>query len=153
MRTPPPEVERSTPHFTVSVSLQCPQWTVLPTLSPRVLQGAAVFGERISQDPPGNILALGCPPPRRVSERSVQTLPIGLPFQDVILTAQLDRAWLMLPHLRMETLEARSVATRCCHSHERQICGLTQFANCVRSTLIVISLQFSLVGLQQIHCV
>ncbi len=86
----PPEVERSTPHFTVSVSLRCLQGTVLPTLPPRVLQGAAVSGERISQGPPGNVVALGCPPPpRRVSERSVQTLPVGSPFQNVVLTAQL----------------------------------------------------------------
>ncbi len=93
MRTPPPpppEVERSTPHFTVSVSLRCLQGTVLPTLPPRVLQGAAVSGERISQGPPGNVVVLGCPPPpRRVSERPVQTLPVGSPFQNVVLTAQL----------------------------------------------------------------
>ncbi len=50
MRTPPPpEVERSTPHFTVSVYIyiyisRCPQEIVLPTLPPRVLQGAAVSG-------------------------------------------------------------------------------------------------------------
>ncbi len=86
----PPEVERSTPHFTVSVSLRGLKGTVLPTLPPRVLQGAAVSGERISQGPPGNVVALGCPPPpRRVSERSVQTLPVGSPFQNVVLTAQL----------------------------------------------------------------
>ncbi len=91
MRTPPPpQVERSTPNFTVSVSLQCLQRTVLPTQRPPVLQVAAVSGERISQGPPGNVVALGCPPPpRRVSERSVQMLPVGSPFQDVILIAQL----------------------------------------------------------------
>ncbi len=79
--TPPtPEVEWSTPHFTVPVSLRCPQGTVLPTLPPRVLQGAAVSGERISQGPPGNVVALRCPLPlRRVSERSVQTHPAGSP--------------------------------------------------------------------------
>ncbi len=55
-----------------------------------VLQGAAVSGERISQGPPGNVVFLGCPPPpRRVSERSVQMLPLGLPFQDVVLTVKL----------------------------------------------------------------
>ncbi len=55
-----------------------------------MLQGAAVSGEHISQGPPGNVVALGCSPPsRRVSERSVQTFPDSLPFQDVILTAQL----------------------------------------------------------------
>ncbi len=84
------EVERSTPHFTVFVSLRCPQGTVLPSLPPCVLQGAAVSGKRISQGSPGNVVALGCPPPpRTVSERSVQTLPVGSPFQDVVLTAQL----------------------------------------------------------------
>ncbi len=45
---------------------------------------------RISQSPPGNVVALECPPPlRRVSEWSVQMLPVGSPFQDIILTAQL----------------------------------------------------------------
>ncbi len=29
------------------------------------------------------------PPPRRVSERSVQTRPVGSPFQDIVLTSQL----------------------------------------------------------------
>ncbi len=87
---PPQEVEWSTPDSTVPVFLLCPQGTVLPTLPPCVLQGIAVSGERISQGPPGNIVALGCPPPlRRVLEWLVQTLPIGLPFQDVVLTAQL----------------------------------------------------------------
>ncbi len=57
---------------------------------PCVLQGAAVSGERISQGPPGNVVFLGCPPPpRRVSEGSVQMLPLGLPFQDVVLTVKL----------------------------------------------------------------
>ncbi len=78
--SPPP------PHFTVSVPLRCPQETVLQTLPPRVLQGAAVSGEHISQGPPGNVVALGCPPPpRRVSERSVQMLPVGSPFQNIVL--------------------------------------------------------------------
>ncbi len=58
----PPKVEQSTPNLTVSVSLRSPQGTVLPTLPPRVLQGAAVSGERISQDPPRNVVALGWPP-------------------------------------------------------------------------------------------
>ncbi len=49
-----------------------------------------VSSKLISQGPPRNVVALGCPPPpRRVSERSVQKLPVGLPFQDVVLTAQL----------------------------------------------------------------
>ncbi len=35
-------------------------------------------------------MALGYPPPlRRVSEQPVQMLPVGSPFQDVVLTAQL----------------------------------------------------------------
>ncbi len=104
---PPPKVKRSTPHFTVSVSLWCSQETVLPTLPLRVLQGAAVSGERISQGPPGNVVALGClPPPRRVSEWSVQTLPVGSPFQDVVLTARETgtssrnlTAWNLLPNI------------------------------------------------------
>ncbi len=90
MKTSPPEVERLTPNFTVPVYFRCPQGTDQPTLPPRVLQGAAVSGKRISQGPPGNAVALGCsPPPRRVSEQSVQTFPVGSPFQDVVLTAQL----------------------------------------------------------------
>ncbi len=84
------KVECLTPHFTVSVSLWCPQGTVLPTLPPRLLQGTAVSGERLSQGPPRNVVALGFPPPPgRVSERSVQMLPVGSQFQDVVLTAQL----------------------------------------------------------------
>ncbi len=57
MRTSLLEAERLTPHFTVPVSLRCPQETGLPTLPHRVLQGAAVSGERISQGPPGNVVA------------------------------------------------------------------------------------------------
>ncbi len=91
MRTYPLEAERLTPHFTVLVSLRCPQETGLPTLPPRVLQGAAVSSERMSQGPPGNVVASGCPPPlRRVSEQSAQTPPAGSPLQDVVLTAQID---------------------------------------------------------------
>ncbi len=126
MRTSPLEVEQLTPHFTVPVSLRCPQGTGLPTLPPRVLQGAAVSGERISEDPPGNLVAWGCPPPlRRVLERSAQTLPVGSLLQDIILTAQihtnpetsLERlvpivecliAWKLLPnisHWVLQTIE------------------------------------------------
>ncbi len=90
MRTSQLEVERLTPHFTVPFSLRCPQGTGLPTLPPRMLQGTTVSGERISQVPPGNVVALGCPPPlRRVSEQSTQTLPTGSLLQDVVLTAQI----------------------------------------------------------------
>ncbi len=90
MRTYPLEAERLTPHFTVPVSLRCPQETGLPTLPPRVLQGAAVSGKRISQGPPGNVVASVCPPPlRRFSEQSAQTPPAGSPLQDVVLTAQI----------------------------------------------------------------
>ncbi len=47
-------------------------------------------------------------PPRRVSERSVQMLPVGSLFQDVVLTAQLDRVlFIVLPHLSMGSREAR----------------------------------------------
>ncbi len=66
----------------------------------------AVSGERISQGPPRNVGTLGCPPPpRRVSERSVQTLPVGSPFQNVVLTAQI--------HINPETsLETSSTSSR-----------------------------------------
>ncbi len=64
-----------------------------PLYQPRplcALQGPAVSGERIFQRPPGNVVAFGCPAPlRRFSERSVQMLPVGSPFQDIVLTAQL----------------------------------------------------------------
>ncbi len=50
----------------------------------------------------GNVVAVGClAPPRRVSERSVQTLPFGSPFQDVVLTAQLH----INPETSLERLE------------------------------------------------
>ncbi|XDV41685.1 hypothetical protein PO909_010503 [Leuciscus waleckii] len=56
--------------------------TVLPTLPPPVLQGAAVSGEHISQGPPGNVVASGCPPPlRRVLEQSGWSFPAGAPLQ------------------------------------------------------------------------
>ncbi len=81
----------SKPNFTMSVSLRCPQGTILPTLPPLVLQGVAVSGERISRGPPGNVVALGCLPPlRRVSERSAQTLPVGSPVQDVVQDAHIS---------------------------------------------------------------
>ncbi|CAM4576079.1 unnamed protein product [Leuciscus chuanchicus] len=65
-----------------AVSLRCPQGTVLPTLPPPVLQGAAVSGEHISQGPPGNVVASGCPPPlRRVLEQSVRSFSAGAPLQ------------------------------------------------------------------------
>ncbi len=67
----PPEVVNIS--FTVSFSLRCPQGTVLPTLPPCVLQGAAVSGERISQGPPGNVVALECPPPPRRIFRAVSS--------------------------------------------------------------------------------
>ncbi|CAM4555428.1 unnamed protein product [Leuciscus chuanchicus] len=63
--------------------------TVLPTLPPLVLQGAAVSGEHISQGPPGNVVASGCPPPpRRVLEQSVRSFPAGAPLQGVEPTTQ-----------------------------------------------------------------
>ncbi len=90
IRTYPLEVEWLRPHFMVPIFLRYPQGTGLPTLPSRVLQGAAVNGECISQSPHGNLVAFGCPPPlRRISDRSVQTHPAGSPFQDVILSAQI----------------------------------------------------------------
>ncbi len=104
MRTYPLEAEQLTPHFTVPFSLRCPQETGLPTLPPRVLQGAAVSGKRISQSPPGNVVASGCPPPlRRVSEQSAQTPPAGSPLQDVVLTAQIHTS----PETSLERLVPR----------------------------------------------
>ncbi len=101
-------MERSTPNFTVSVFLWCLQRTVLPTLRPPVLQVAAVSGERISQGPPGNVVALGCPPPpRRVSEWSVQMLPVGL-SREAGTSSRILTAWKLLPnisHWVLQTIE------------------------------------------------
>ncbi|CAM4566361.1 unnamed protein product [Leuciscus chuanchicus] len=70
-------------------SLPSKPGTVLPTLPPLVLQGAAVSGEHISQGPPGNVVASGCPPPpRRVLEQSVWSFPAGAPLQGVEPTTQ-----------------------------------------------------------------
>ncbi len=63
MRAGPSGEERSTPHYTVPVSPQCPQEISLLTLP--VLQGTAVSSEHFSQSlPPGNVAELrGSPPP------------------------------------------------------------------------------------------
>ncbi len=69
----PFEVEQLTPPFTVPVSLRCPQGSGLPTLPPRVPQGVAVSGERISQGPPGNVVAFGMPAPSEDGFRAVSS--------------------------------------------------------------------------------
>ncbi len=69
----PLEVERLTPYFMVPVSIRCPQGTGLPTLPLRVPQGAALFGKRISQGPPGNIVAFGMPAPSEEGFRAVSS--------------------------------------------------------------------------------
>ncbi len=57
MRAGPSGEERSTPHYTLPVSPQCPQEIRLLTLP--VFQGAAVSSEHFSQSlPPGNIAEL-----------------------------------------------------------------------------------------------
>ncbi len=45
----------------------------LPTLPPRVPQGAAVSGERISQGPPRNVVAFGMPAPSEEGFRAVSS--------------------------------------------------------------------------------
>ncbi len=60
-------------NFTVPVSLRCPQGTGLLSLPPRVPQGAAVSGERISQGPPGNVVAFGMPAPSEEGFRAVSS--------------------------------------------------------------------------------
>ncbi len=68
----PPEVERSTPHFTVSVSLRCLQGTVLPTLPPRVLQGQRSPATHISRSTRKRS-GLGMPAPSEEGFRAVSS--------------------------------------------------------------------------------
>ncbi len=97
--------------------LRCPQGTILPTLPPRVLQGAAVSGECIFQGPPGNVVALGCPPPpRRVSERSVKAVS-GRPSdctttyksrnqsREAGTSSRILTAWKLLPNISRWVLQ------------------------------------------------
>ncbi len=66
LRAAPTGEERGAPHYTVSVSPQCPQEIVLPTLP--VFQGATVSSEYFSQYfPPGNVAELRASPPSGVS--------------------------------------------------------------------------------------
>ncbi|CAM4622583.1 unnamed protein product [Leuciscus chuanchicus] len=87
--------------------------TVLPTLPPPVLQGAAVSGEHISQGPPGNVVASGCPPPlRRVLEQSVRSFPAGAPLQgDELTTQQQEKnTGTVLPTLPPPVLQGAAVS-------------------------------------------
>ncbi len=60
-----------------------------------MLQGVAVSGKRISQGPPGNVVALGCPPPpRTVSEQSIQ-----------ISSSRNLTAWKLLPNISRWVLQ------------------------------------------------
>ncbi|XP_048030341.1 uncharacterized protein LOC125257733 [Megalobrama amblycephala] len=88
---------------------------ILPTLPPRVLQGAVVPSEQTPRYPPGNVAALGCSPPlRRVSEQSVRSPPAGVPPQGTVLAVQITpeasferlvplveylTAWKLLPNI------------------------------------------------------
>ncbi|XP_048024136.1 LOW QUALITY PROTEIN: uncharacterized protein LOC125253920 [Megalobrama amblycephala] len=115
MRAAPAGEKWRTPQYTVPSSLQCPQGAVLPTLPPRVLQGAVVPSEQTPRCPPGNVAALGRSPPlRRVSEQSARLPPAGAPLQGTVLAVQitpeasLERlvplveyltAWRLLPNI------------------------------------------------------
>ncbi len=87
MRAGPSGEERCTPHYTVSVSPQCPLEINLLTLP--VFQGAAVSSERFSQSlPPRNVAELGGSPPLRGSlEQLDQPSPAGPPLQGTELAA------------------------------------------------------------------
>ncbi|XP_026102420.1 uncharacterized protein LOC113073888 [Carassius auratus] len=97
MRAVPSVVQQVTPHYTVSVSPQCPQEIVLPTLPE--LQGAAVSREHHAQLPPRNVAVLsGSQPPRRSLERLVRLSPAGPPLQGTEL------AVLITPEVSLERL-------------------------------------------------
>ncbi len=87
MRAGPSGEERCTPHYTVPVSLQCPQEISRLTLP--VFQGAAVSSERFSQSlPPRKVAELGGSPPLRGSlEQLDRPSPAGPPFQGTELAA------------------------------------------------------------------
>ncbi len=82
-----PGEERVTPHYTVSVSPQCPQEINLPTLPE--FQGAAVSSECFSLVLlHGNIAELrGSPPLQGFLEQLVRSSPAGPPLQGTELTA------------------------------------------------------------------
>ncbi len=75
MRAGPSGEERSTPHYTVPVSPQCPQEISLLTLP--VFQGTAVSSEHFSQSlPPRNVAELrGLPPLLGVSSAARSAIP------------------------------------------------------------------------------
>ncbi len=89
MRTPPRSGVVNTSFYGVRLPsvFRCPQGTVLPTLPPGFvlerLRRAHISGSTWKRS--------GLGMRKRVSERSVQTLPVGSPFQDVVLTAELHR--------------------------------------------------------------
>ncbi len=87
MRAGPSGEERSTPHYTMPVSPQCPQEISLLTLP--VFQGAAVSNEHFSQSlPPRNVAELGGSPPLRGSLEQLERLsPAGPPLQGTELAA------------------------------------------------------------------
>ncbi len=124
MRAGPSGEERSTPHYAVPVSPQCPQEISLLTLP--VFQGAAVSRGHFSQSlPPGNLAELrGSPPPFWGSlEQLGRPSPAGPPLQGTELAAlstseaSLERlvplvdysaAWKLLPNVSrwvMHTVE------------------------------------------------
>ncbi len=84
MRAGPSGEQRGTPHYTVPISLQCPQEISLLTLP--VLQGTAVSSEHFTQSLlPGNVAELrGSPPLRGSLERPS---PAGPPLQGTELAA------------------------------------------------------------------
>ncbi len=124
MRVGPSGEERSTPHYTVPVSSQCPHEISLLTLP--VFQGAAVSSEHFSQSlPPRNVAELrGSSPPFLGSLEQLERMSsAGPPLQDTELAAlstpeaSLERlvplvdysaAWKLLPNVSrwvMHTVE------------------------------------------------
>ncbi len=122
MRAGPSGEERSTPHYTVPVSPQCPQEISLLTLP--VFQGAAVSSEHFSQSlPPGNVAELrGSPPLLGVSRAARAAVPCRSSASGMLAAlstpeASLERlvslvdylaAWKLLPNVSqwvMHTVE------------------------------------------------
>ncbi len=87
MRAGPSGEEQVTPHYTVSVSPQCPQEISLPTLPE--FQGLAISNERFSQLLlPGNVTELsGSSPLHGSLEQLVWPSPAGPPLQGTELAA------------------------------------------------------------------
>ncbi len=66
-------MKRSTPHFTVSVPLRCPQETIRPTLPPRVLKGRGGLGRAHISRSTRKRSGLGMPDPSEEGFKAVSS--------------------------------------------------------------------------------